>query len=518
MLAEALVADAGLELAVVPLLETIDDLRGAAALVEELLDRSPRERLEVMVGYSDSGKDGGVVTAQWEIFRAQEALAWLAGERGVELTIFHGRGGSAGRGGGPTYAAIVAQPPHAVAGRLKLTEQGETIAFKYGLPGLARRNLEATLAATLLTAFPNRVLPGGAARTRARRSKSVSQTAYARYRATVWDDPAFAEFFSRFTPVDELTLLEIGSRPASRPESAGATELAALRAIPWVFSWTQTRCIVPAWLGAGVGFEARPVEELRALYADWPFFRALVENLEMSLAKTSMEIAERYLELVPDAALATRVFGGLRDEHDRARGCGPRARRGARAARPPPGAPAVDQAPQPVRRPDERDPGRAPQAVPGGRRRRVPSDAPLDRRDRGGTPQHRLMAILGVDVGGTFTDAVLLADGTLQTAKVPTRPGAGGVGRRGRAARAGGGRGARGRALRPRDDRRDERAPRAEGSAHGVRRHRGLRASPALAAPEPRAPLPPRRRPSRAARAARALRRRARADRRRTAS
>src|SRR5262249_3554265 len=147
-----LAADAGLSVAVVPLLETVDDLRGAATLVDELLERSPRARLEVMVGYSDSGKDGGVVTAQWEIFRAQEALAWLAGEAGGALPTFHGRAGSAGRGGGPTYAAIVAQPPHAVAGRLKLTEQGETIAFKYGLPGLARRNLEATLAATLLTA------------------------------------------------------------------------------------------------------------------------------------------------------------------------------------------------------------------------------------------------------------------------------------------------------------------------------------------------------------------------------
>jgi phosphoenolpyruvate carboxylase len=318
LLAEDLVAEAGLEVDVVPLLETIDDLRGSSALIEELLERSPRERLEVMVGYSDSGKDGGVVTAQWEIYRAQEELAWLAGERGIELTIFHGRGGSAGRGGGPTYAAIVAQPPHAMAGRLKLTEQGETIAFKYGLPGLARRNLEAALAATLLTAFPNRVLPeppGGARETIA----AVSQAAYARFRATVWDDPSFPGFFSRFTPLDELTLLEIGSRPASRPEAAGSTELAALRAIPWVFSWTQTRCILPAWLGAGTGLESRPITELRALHAGWPFFRALIENLEMSLAKTSMEIAERYLELVPDGALAARVFGRLREEHDRTR-------------------------------------------------------------------------------------------------------------------------------------------------------------------------------------------------------
>ena len=317
LLAESLAADAGLELDVVPLLETIDDLRGAEALVGDLLDRSPRRRLEVMVGYSDSGKDGGVITAQWEIFRAQEALAWLAGERGVELTVFHGRGGSAGRGGGPTYAAILAQPPHAVDGRLKLTEQGETIAFKYGLPGLARRNLEAAVAATLLTALPNRVAeeaPPGARET----IDAVSRAAHASYRAVVWEDPELPRFLRAFTPLDELGLLEIGSRPVSRPEGAG-NELESLRAIPWVFSWTQTRCIVPAWLGAGTGLATAPVEELRGFYADWPFFRALVESLEMSLAKSSMEIAERYLRLVEDSALATRVFGVLREEHDRAR-------------------------------------------------------------------------------------------------------------------------------------------------------------------------------------------------------
>jgi phosphoenolpyruvate carboxylase len=205
-----------------------------------------------------------------------------------------------------------------MAGRLKLTEQGETIAFKYGLPGLARRNLEAALAGTLLTAFPNRVLaeaPPGARES----IGAVSQAAFACFRSTVWEDPGFPEFFARFTPLDELTLLELGSRPARRPEDAGATDLHALRAIPWVFSWTQTRCILPAWLGAGTGLEARPLDELRALYAGWPFFRALVESLEMSLAKTSMEIAERYLALVPDTALGSRVFGVLRDEHDRAR-------------------------------------------------------------------------------------------------------------------------------------------------------------------------------------------------------
>jgi phosphoenolpyruvate carboxylase len=316
--AEELAAEAGLDVAVVPLLETIDDLRGAPALAAEVLDRSPRERLEVMVGYSDSGKDGGIVTAQWEIFRAQEALAWLAGERGVELTVFHGRGGSAGRGGGPTYAAILSQPPHAVGGRLKLTEQGETIAFKYGLPGLALRNLEAAVAGTLLTAFPNRVVreaPDGARET----IETVSRAAHALYREVVWEDDGFPRFLRAFTPLDELALLDLGSRPVSRPEAAGRDELAALRAIPWVFSWTQTRCIAPAWLGVGAGLAAAPVDELRRLYRGWPFFAALVESVEMSLAKTSMGIAEGYLSLVDDDRLAERVFGTLRAEHERAR-------------------------------------------------------------------------------------------------------------------------------------------------------------------------------------------------------
>jgi phosphoenolpyruvate carboxylase len=314
LLAERLVREAGVEARVVPLLETVDDLRGAGALLEELVASSPRTALEVMVGYSDSGKDGGIVTAQWEIYRAQESLAWLAGERGLELTVFHGRGGSAGRGGGPTHAAILAQPPHAVDGRLKLTEQGETIAFKYGLPGLARRNLEAAVAATLLASLPNRVVheaPDGAREA----IEEVSRSAHAAYRAIVWGEPGFPRFMRAFTPLDELSRLEIGSRPVSRPEQAGADELVALRAIPWVFSWTQTRCILPAWLGAGAGLGSRPVEELRRLYRTWPFFRALVENLEMSLAKTSMEIADRYLELVDDATLVERVYGPICAEH-----------------------------------------------------------------------------------------------------------------------------------------------------------------------------------------------------------
>jgi len=319
--AERLAGEAGLDVLGVPLFETIADLRAARAIVEELAVQRPRTRVEVMVGYSDSGKDGGYLTAQWEIYRAQEELAAAADELGIELTIFHGRGGSAGRGGGPTHAAVLAQPAGAVRGRLKLTEQGETISFKYGLPGLAERNLEAAVAATVLTAFPQ---AAGMASPNARARDTIdeiSDTAYRAYRALVWEDADFVPFFRAFTPVDELALLEIGSRPASRPESPGGM-LEGLRAIPWVFSWTQNRCLLPAWYGCGTGFAAYGLDgerlaELRRLYAEWPFFRALVENLEMTLAKSSFEIAAGYLRLVPESAARERIWGVLAVEHER---------------------------------------------------------------------------------------------------------------------------------------------------------------------------------------------------------
>jgi phosphoenolpyruvate carboxylase len=301
-------------LSVVPLFETIEDLRAAPAIVEELLDdpRVVRDgRLEVMVGYSDSGKDGGYLTAQWEIHRAQEALAALAAQRGIELTIFHGRGGSAGRGGGPTYAAILATPPGHPPGRLKLTEQGETISFKYGLPGLAYANLEAALAATLLSAFPDVAQaepPPGARET----LEALSARAHDAYRALVWADEGFPGFFRDFTPIEELSLLEIGSRPVRRP--GGAADLGSLRAIPWVFAWTQNRCLLPAWYGCGTAFATSDLAELGRLAREWAFFRSLIENLEMTLAKTSLEIAESYLELVGD----TRLWGTIRAEHERA--------------------------------------------------------------------------------------------------------------------------------------------------------------------------------------------------------
>jgi phosphoenolpyruvate carboxylase len=312
--AEALAAEAGLHVAAVPLFETIADLRNAGAVVAEHLDRSARGELEVMVGYSDSGKDGGYLAANWEIYRAQERLAWLAGERGVRLTVFHGRGGSTGRGGGPTWAAILAQPPHATAGRLKLTEQGETISFKYSLPGLAYRNLEAAAAATLLTAFPQLAPepPAGARE----QMDALAGDALRAYRAFVWEETAFPRFFRAFTPVGELAHLEIGSRPAARPEAGGAAELEALRAIPWVFAWTQNRCLLPAWFGAGSALARGDREELRRLYGAWPFFRALVDNLEMTLAKSSMRIARAYLGLVGEGD--RRLFAAIEEEHRRA--------------------------------------------------------------------------------------------------------------------------------------------------------------------------------------------------------
>jgi phosphoenolpyruvate carboxylase len=319
-----LAREAGARLSVVPLFETIDDLRRAPAIVEELLAvrafrrlvEARGRRVEVMVGYSDSGKDGGYLTAQWEIFQAQEALATLARRRRLELTVFHGRGGSAGRGGGPTHAAILAQPPGHPTGRLKLTEQGETVSFKYGLPGLAYRNLEAALAATLLAAFPevtrSKAPPGAHDLMTA-----LSEQALTAYRSLVWDDPAFAPFFRSFTPVDELSLLALGSRPSRRPGKDDDL-LSSLRAIPWVFAWTQNRCLLPAWYGCGTALaEIDSRRELRRLYRSFPFFRSLVENLEMTLAKSSLDIARGYLPLVPADAGPARLFGVIAAEHER---------------------------------------------------------------------------------------------------------------------------------------------------------------------------------------------------------
>ena len=298
--------------AVVPLFETIDDLAAAPRILGELLadDAFARRvaerggRVEVMVGYSDSGKDGGYLAAQWAIHRAQAELAAVAREHGVELTIFHGRGGSTGRGGGPTHAAIVSQPPGHPPGRLRLTEQGETISFKYGLRGLARRNLEAAVAGALLATFPEHTarMPTDGERALL---DDLARASRAAYRAFVWERPEFVPFFRSFTPVDELALLAIGSRPSRRP---GDDEyLESLRAIPWVFGWTQNRVLLPAWFGVGTALASVPDERLRCLYDELPFFRSLLDNVEMTLAKSSLEVAREYLALVDDTALYAEI-------------------------------------------------------------------------------------------------------------------------------------------------------------------------------------------------------------------
>ena len=328
----ALADAAGADLAPVPLFETIEDLHSAPAVVRELLTE-PRfaelvrhrrgGRLEVMVGYSDSAKDGGYLAAQWHIHRAQAALAQVARDADVELMVFHGRGGSAGRGGGPTHAAILAQPPGHPAGRLKLTEQGETISFKYGMRGLARRNLEAAVAGALLAAAPDRLGSEGAIATpdpdHAATMDELAAVAETAFRDLVQRDAAFVPFFRAFTPVEELALLNVGSRPAKRPDAARFLE--GLRAIPWVFGWTQNRSLLPSWYGCGSALGPLAASDdglrrLRAMHRSWPFFRALVSNLEMTLAKSSMDIAHAYLDLVPADADRDRLWSRIQQEHE----------------------------------------------------------------------------------------------------------------------------------------------------------------------------------------------------------
>ncbi len=305
---------------IVPLFETIADLHAAPDVLRTLLaDERYAARVaerggtvEVMVGYSDSGKDGGYLAARWAIYRAQEELASVARDAGVALMIFHGRGGSAGRGGGPTHAAILAQAPGHPPGRLKLTEQGETISFKYGLPAMAYRNLESALAGTVLSAFPS--IAGRTPEPDERRLlDELARHAEAQYRSLVWNATGFVDFFRTFTPVDELALLDLGSRPARRPD--GGDYLGSLRAIPWVFAWTQNRTLLPAWYGCGTAFGAADLDELRRLYQELPFFGTLVDNLEMTLAKSSLEVAREYLDLVPAELEPERLFGEIAAEH-----------------------------------------------------------------------------------------------------------------------------------------------------------------------------------------------------------
>ena len=320
------------DLIVVPLFETIEDLRNAAPImrdfyalpgIADLVVRSGGEQ-DIMLGYSDSNKDGGIFTSNWELYRAEIALVelfdQLATRRKIKLRMFHGRGGTVGRGGGPSYQAILAQPPGTVRGQIRLTEQGEVIGSKYANPEIGRRNLEtlvaATLEATLLqpTKAASKAFLDAAAQ--------LSQSSMAAYRALVYETPGFTEYFFNATPIREIAELNIGSRPASRKANQRIEDL---RAIPWGFSWGQCRLTLPGWFGFGSAVQsfindgkgasaAERTALLQKMYKQWPFFRTLLSNMDMVLAKSDLALASRYSELVTDARLRKRIFTAIEAE------------------------------------------------------------------------------------------------------------------------------------------------------------------------------------------------------------
>jgi phosphoenolpyruvate carboxylase len=311
------------DLRVSPLFETVDDLRRAPEVLGNLLeDPFYRSSLtvsddlqEIMLGYSDSGKDAGYVTSNWTLYEAQGLLSAVASRFGVELRLFHGRGGSAGRGGGPSYQAIMAQPPGTLQGKIRITEQGEVISFKYSMRGLARRNLDTMLAAVLEASADE--TPREPEPRWVEAMEKLSETASETYRALVYADEDFLSFFSEASPIGELSLLNMGSRPARRVQDPTVD---SLRAIPWVFAWTQNRFLLPSWYGAGTalgGYASEPekLEVLREMYRGWPFFRTLIDFMQMTLAKSDLRIAENYTSLVSNPAVRERLWTRISGEH-----------------------------------------------------------------------------------------------------------------------------------------------------------------------------------------------------------
>ena len=322
------------QLIVVPLFETIGDLRAAATImrdyyavpgVAQLMQRSGGEQ-DIMLGYSDSNKDGGIFTSNWELYRAELALVevfdQLEADYGLRLRMFHGRGGTVGRGGGPSYQAILAQPPGTVRGQIRLTEQGEVIASKYANPDIGRRNLETLAVAMLEATLLQPTKPATPEFLAA--AQQLSDASMAAYRQLVYETPGFAEYFFTATPIREIAELNIGSRPASRKATQAIEDL---RAIPWGFSWGQCRLTLPGWLGFGSAVQAfleQPgttregqLQLLQTMYRQWPFFSTLLSNMDMVLAKSDLALASCYSELVADTALRTRIFDAISAEWQR---------------------------------------------------------------------------------------------------------------------------------------------------------------------------------------------------------
>ncbi|MGV0987624.1 phosphoenolpyruvate carboxylase [Limnohabitans sp.] len=323
------------DLIVVPLFETIEDLRNAAPIMRDfyalpgvaaLVQRSGGEQ-DIMLGYSDSNKDGGIFTSNWELYRAEIALVELFEKlersHGITLRMFHGRGGTVGRGGGPSYQAILAQPPGTVRGQIRLTEQGEVIGAKFANPEIGRRNLETLVAATLEATLLQPTKP--ATRAFLDAAAELSEASMDAYRGLVYDTPGFTDYFFGATPLKELAQLNIGSRPASRK---ALQKIEDLRAIPWGFSWGQCRLTLPGWLGFGSAVQAfldKPdaaerkaaLALLQKMYRQWPFFRTLLSNMDMVLAKSDLALASRYAELVGDSRLRKKIFTAIEAEWHR---------------------------------------------------------------------------------------------------------------------------------------------------------------------------------------------------------
>jgi phosphoenolpyruvate carboxylase len=320
-----------LDVMVIPLFETIPDLQRAAGimhewmalpLVAQLIARQGQLQ-EVMLGYSDSNKDGGFLTSNWELYKAEIDLVKVFADAKVKLRLFHGRGGTVGRGGGPSYEAILAQPPGTVNGQIRLTEQGEIIASKFSNAEIGRRNLELLVAATLEASL----MPQPAAGAKKGRlagfeavMAELSERAYRAYRDLVYETPGFTDYFFAATPIAEIAELNLGSRPASRKSTRRIEDL---RAIPWGFSWGQCRLLLPGWYGFGSaiggwiadGPREERIATLQAMFREWPFFATLLSNMDMVLAKTDLAIASRYAELVADFDLRERIFKRIAAEH-----------------------------------------------------------------------------------------------------------------------------------------------------------------------------------------------------------